>query len=287
MKRKKRANALAFLLLALAAASVCIFIMSGNLNTESAAASVPTASPPSMSDFVSAQVSGIDDTHFLELINGDYAVNGDSGETVSAWPTAPVSGSGVTLNETALDAVGKMFDAARTAGIGSLFISSGYRDYAEQEQTYDDAADKSYVQPPGHSEHETGLAADIMAVGFTGNTFAVSAPGKWLADNSWKYGFILRYPQGKQDITGIAYEPWHFRYVGLPHAYYCHENNLCLEEYLRFLKDGGGYEITLDGKNYSVFYEAPRDGIIEVPKSSPYEISDDNTGGYVITVWSD
>ena len=94
---------------------------------------------------------------------------------------------------------------------------------------------------PGTSEHHTGLAADIVTP--THQTldpeFADTDAGKWLQENAAEYGFILRYPEDKQDITEIIYESWHYRYVGVDHAMAIKENGLCLEEYLEILKDGG------------------------------------------------
>ena len=94
---------------------------------------------------------------------------------------------------------------------------------------------------PGTSEHHTGLAADIVTP--THQTldpeFADTAAGKWLQENAAEYGFILRYPEDKQDITKIIYESWHYRYVGVDHAKAITENELCLEEYLEILKEGG------------------------------------------------
>ncbi len=90
------------------------------------------------------------------------------------------------------------------------------------------------VAKPGTSEHHLGLAVDIV----DGNhqlldeTQEHTAVQQWLMDNSWKYGFILRYPTGKSEITGIIYEPWHYRYVGVKAAGEIHRNGLCLEEYL-------------------------------------------------------
>lgn len=264
---------------------------SAQAKSVNSAAVTPTSGVPklSMPNPISINVSEMDNTHFLELVNLDHPVDAepDGNEIISAWPTVPVITQDVTINKTALDAVNQILTAARAANVGSFYISSGYRDYADQKQTYNEAADKSYVQIPGHSEHETGLAADIMAVGVSQDALAASKQGQWLAANSWKYGLILRYPQGKQDVTGISYESWHFRYVGQPHAYYCYKNNLCLEEYIQFLKDNGGYEITFDNIKYSVFYETPKDGRIEVPEDLSYEVSDDNTGGYIVTAWSE
>ena len=235
---------------------------------------------------VPVNVKDITNTYFLELVNKEYGIQDASGSSlVPAWPTVPVLSKNITLNKTALEAIKETFSAASGAHIGSFYISSGYRSYADQARVYDLETDKFYAQTPGHSEHETGLAADIMVTGLTQNGMGSSPKGKWLDENSWEYGLIWRYPQDKQTITGISYEPWHFRYVGQPHAWYCQQNNLCFEEYIEFLKSSGGYGATLDGKKYSVLYEMPKNGIIYVPKGQNYNVSDDNTGGYIVTAW--
>jgi LAS superfamily LD-carboxypeptidase LdcB len=108
----------------------------------------------------------------------------------------------------------------------NICVNSGYRSREEQAMLYEEASDKSYVQPPGSSEHETGLAVDLL--------IPDDASQQWLTDNAWRYGFILRYPVEKESITGISYEPWHFRYVGLDIAAVCYQQNLCLEEYVDY-----------------------------------------------------
>ena len=89
------------------------------------------------------------------------------------------------------------------------------------------------VTVPGSSEHQIGLAVDIITADYTSldEGFGDTPAGKWLAENSCKYGFILRYPQGKEEITSIEYEPWHFRYVGTEAATVITENDICLEEF--------------------------------------------------------
>ena len=94
------------------------------------------------------------------------------------------------------------------------------------------------VAPPGSSEHQTGLAVDITLKDFLNYEyvlnyeFADTVQGKWLSKNSWKYGFIIRYNENKEEKTKFSYEPWHFRYVGVEHAKVMYELDLCLEEYL-------------------------------------------------------
>lgn len=138
----------------------------------------------------------------------------------------------------------EMFDDARGAGY-SLFVRAGYRSEEDQENLMEDKIEayrqegysqreaeheaEKWVAKPGTSEHELGLAVDINAEGQTdGNRLY-----QWLAEHSWKYGFILRYPAEKEEITGIDYEPWHFRYVGKQAAKEMYEQDLCLEEYVR------------------------------------------------------
>jgi D-alanyl-D-alanine carboxypeptidase len=236
------------------------------------------------------------DTRFLELINDDYPVNGEpSNETIiDVWPGVAVSTTAITLHEAAREAVLYMFDAADAQNIGPYYVTSGYRDEEEQRETFNEMADKSLVQPPGYSEHQAGLAMDIMAEGVKQFELADSPEGKWLADNSWRYGLLLRYTDDKSEFTGVAGEAWHFRYVGQPHAWFCYQNNLCLEEYIEHLRETGGYEAQLDGISYTVKYGRLGDGTAPEPDDGmqddgtqyeQYEISSDNTGGYVLTSW--
>ncbi len=128
-----------------------------------------------------------------------------------------------------------MFEAAKQDGI-KLFITSGFRSYNRQKELYNNyvardgkkAAD-TYSARPGHSEHQTGLAVDLNS---TANSFANTPEAKWIAENSYKYGFIVRYPKGKEHITGYIYEPWHVRYLGVEKATEVHNSGLCLEEFL-------------------------------------------------------
>ncbi len=129
----------------------------------------------------------------------------------------------------------EMVAAAKEAGF-ELWMSSGYRSYADQEYLYNgyvqrdgqEAAD-TYSARPGHSEHQTGLAFDLNGLSWD---FGDTPEGIWVAENCHKYGFILRYPKGKEEITGYTYEPWHIRYLGVEKATEVYESGLCLEEFL-------------------------------------------------------
>lgn len=129
----------------------------------------------------------------------------------------------------------KLFNAASSDGY-TLYILSGYRSYETQKNIYDYRKKQngkkyadSYTAEPGHSEHQTGLAVDLTN---KSNNFTGSKEAEWLSKNSYKYGFIIRYEQGKENITGYKYEPWHIRYVGCDIAKKIYESKISLEEYL-------------------------------------------------------
>lgn len=166
--------------------------------------------------------------------------------------TAPVTvvDNGQETDERCADELRQMLTDCRAAGYDPLVVS-GYRTHSQQIQDFDSMT-KMYVSGgyseedakamtaesvavPGTSEHEAALSADI---GCEHNTAIDSSQDqeevqKWLHENCWKYGYALRYPEGKQDITKIVYESWHYRYVGMTAAKVMYDENLCLEEYLK------------------------------------------------------
>lgn len=230
-------------------------------------------------------VNNIDDTRTLMLINSDYRLEKavDGFQTVSAYKIVPLSTSSIVLNENALNSINDWFDKAKDNGFEDFFVSSGYRSFDEQQEIYKNSEDKSFVQTAGASEHQSGFAADISVMGIGGNQLDSTKEGKWLAKTAWEFGFILRYPKDKTDITKISFEPWHFRYVGQPHAYFIYENGLCFEEYIEYLKANDGYSVVLDEISYSVYYCESKNDIIKIPMNCDYEISSDNTGGFIVT----
>jgi D-alanyl-D-alanine carboxypeptidase len=158
----------------------------------------------------------------------DYAV----GELVPLVHKVPVADAQVTVAAEVERPLRKLFAAARKAGHTRLYVASGYRTAEEQRDLWDEADDKSFVQRPGRSEHQTGLAVDLADLKVGQGKFGVSKAGRWLARTAWRYGFVLRYPAGKEQVTGISYEPWHYRYVGAAVAKACHQRHLVLEEYV-------------------------------------------------------
>ena len=137
-------------------------------------------------------------------------------------------------------AAGKLFSAAREQGI-FLYGISGYRSYERQKELYEErmkTADSSYVNlyiaPPGASEHQTGLALDVSCPSVDlqlEDYFSETKEGQWLSANAPLFGFVMRYPKGKEMITGYAWEPWHIRYVTKSLALYLTLTGLTLEEY--------------------------------------------------------
>lgn len=148
------------------------------------------------------------------------------------------------MRKEAAQALEKMFDAALDDGI-TLYGVSGYRSYARQKEIYNsnvlargkDETNKVSASP-GHSEHQTGLAIDISSYALKGSLseeFGTSVEGLWVAKHCAKYGFIIRYPKNRENITGYSYEPWHIRYVGKKTAKYIMKNGITLEEYYGYI----------------------------------------------------
>lgn len=134
----------------------------------------------------------------------------------------------------------KMQDDAFKSGF-HIMIDSGYRSYDYQKMVLDNLISKvgveeanSLVAPPGASEHQSGLAFDVAYIingNYSDKIEENQIETKWLFENAYKYGFILRYPKGKEEITGYKFEPWHYRFVGLELANLLQEENITLEEY--------------------------------------------------------
>ena len=146
----------------------------------------------------------------------------------------------------------EMMKAMKKDGITNIWIQSTYRSIEYQKQLYDNKINEylskgatkeqaealtfEYINRPGESEHNLGLAVDFNNVD---DDFENTKAYNWLSVNAKDYGFVMRYPEEKADITGIAYEPWHWRYVGKEHSYKMEELDMCLEEYIEYLENGG------------------------------------------------
>ncbi|KOP72665.1 hypothetical protein AMS59_17310 [Lysinibacillus sp. FJAT-14745] len=171
---------------------------------------------------------------------------------------------------------------AEEDGFSNFLISSGFRGFDEQAKLYKEMGSNRAL-PAGYSEHNLGLSLDV---GSTQGKMEVAPEGEWIAKNAWKYGFTLRYPEDKTDITGIMNEPWHIRYVGLPHSAIMKEKNFVLEEYLDYLKEEKHISATVNGQKYEVFYyPVTKNTTINVPANLRYEISGNNMDGVIVTVF--
>ncbi len=167
------------------------------------------------------EVNGVTTINGVIIVNKSYSLPSDYG-------------NGLTTDT--LKAFQEMQNAAKEENL-NLFIRSGFRSYLDQTIVYDKWVKKdgqevadTYSARPGYSEHQTGLAMDLNSID---QDFADTKEFAWLNENAYKYGFILRYPQEKEEITGYIYEPWHYRYVGveLSKELYNNGNWLTLEEY--------------------------------------------------------
>lgn len=196
----------------------------------------PAASDPPASDVTTLQL--VDKQHALP---SDY-VPPDLAPVPAAY-VAP--GYGATLNETALAALQQMLDSAHALGY-DVRVVSGYRSYADQQYTFDywvrqlgEVEVERVSARPGKSEHQLGTTADLGSAAFGWDLreeFGSTPEGQWLEAHSPEYGFALSYPNGKEDITGYAYEPWHFRYIGDEAAAAYAASALTLNQYLAMLQ---------------------------------------------------
>lgn len=172
-------------------------------------------------------------------------------------PTKEALSENIYMRPEAAAALEELFAGAMSEDI-TLFATSGFRSYSTQKAIFDrkletmsEKAANASVAKPGYSEHQTGLAMDVEGLSSLGSglveDFGETPEGKWLAAHAHEYGFILRYPKGKTDITGYIYEPWHIRYVGREAAEEIYAQDLTLEEYIlkvrgdrvEFLEQGG------------------------------------------------
>ncbi|MCM3357165.1 M15 family metallopeptidase [Psychrobacillus sp. MER TA 171] len=188
--------------------------------------------------------------------------------------------SEITVHKDLLTPMQDMFKAAEKDGMIHFKLNSGFRTGIDQQKLYEELGSQ-YALPAGYSEHQSGLSIDI---GSTEGMMEYTLEAEWLAQHAPEFGFILRYPENKVEVTGIAFEPWHFRYVGKPHSLIMTKEDLVLEEYLAFIKEKGEYETTIEGKHYQIRYVKPEQlKIMELLKTNQDEISGDNLGGIIIT----
>lgn len=255
----------------------------------------------------------------LILVNGEHAYRFPEGEKQTVFygnksPAYVLNGVSLSIDSDLFPIFDKMLvDFSEATGCKEVLITSGYRTYADQEKIMASrvasmGAEKAamYVAEPGHSEHHSGLAIDMVI--FTGGQqyyFPDHKDGAWIIENAPDYGFILRYTEEMAELTGCAAEPWHYRYVGTPHARLITDMGLCYEQYVEYLhgftwagtrlfiaEDGTtttGDGFTLPDGGYMVYYvpataDAAETEIPLPPGYENYEISGDNVNGFFVTV---
>lgn len=235
------------------------------------------------------------DSGLLMLVSKAHPVSSDYVPSLVELTDCNTAGSTRKLRAEAADAFARMYADMVADGVTVCNVISGYRSYDYQNQLVEKkiaqrmasglSRQNAYNQvtmstaPAGASEHQLGLALDLSIGTSSSNSFGNTAAGKWLSEHAWKYGFIRRYHESKSSLTGIVDEPWHYRYVGIPHAQLMVENDWCLEEYIAALKDCGSLTLTDENATYHVYWtqdeSAEFNGIVD--------ISRDNMGGWIIT----
>jgi len=177
---------------------------------------------------------------YLMLINKYHYVEEDFVPEDIVRASASYAYENRRLKRRAYEAFKTLADDAKRDG-HTMVISSGYRTFAQQEEVWRSIyslqgtrrADQ-FAARPGHSEHHTGYAIDIADFFDLEDNFGATESYQWMIINAYRFGFILRYPKDKENITGYSYEPWHFRYVGLEVAKYIQNNNITFDEYWEF-----------------------------------------------------
>jgi len=205
-----------------------------------------------------------------------------------------VLGENYYLRESVIEPLNEMMgDYISEKGYNTVAVISGFRSLEAQQRALDQSIarfgrDEALRRTaiPGHSEHHTGIAVDFgIYSGGSTSTFTGDGITSWFRQNSYRYGFILRYPQDKTRITNTMYEPWHFRYVGIPHSYIMYQNNWCLEEYIEHLR---GYTFEepfvaeCEGVEYRIYIT--EDTAVPVPYDTLFDISGNNIDGFIVTV---
>ena len=225
-----------------------------------------------------------------------------------------VSTTETYIQKPALDAFSELMnDLYENSGCDDVIVVSAYRSVEKQQSIYQDRLDRygseyaaAYVADPGYSEHHTGLAMDLSIYTENGLTYDIEdySECKWFNENYDRYGYILRYPEDKAGITSINYEGWHYRYVGLPHSIIMDKLNLCLEEYIDYLRaytvDSKVLKYTSNGSVITdakygdeissgdtvIYYVPASDSTstdIPVPDGVTPRISGNNVDGFIVT----
>lgn len=203
------------------------------------------------------------------------------------------------LNKTMAKMLNKMLvDFRKATNKKDIIVTSGYRSLEAQEQILNEKVDNlgdteaiKWAMLPGYSEHHSGYAVDIGI--YTDDHIYISYKGQepynWINEHCFEYGIIRRYAEDKSDLTGISNEAWHYRYVGIPHAYIMRARDMCLEEYIDYLRNftyDKQHLIADIGKEEYEIYFVPAQAKaynIPVPENMAYSLSGNNMDGFIVT----
>lgn len=263
-----------------------------------------TAIVPTLPDNITELTVRSDELHCgeLMLINNDFAyvdsispavIKKESPADVYTYKSSDyvILDTSIDLNPTVITNLNTLFaDYKAYCGKVNIMINAAWRSIEQQEAIF---AEKGgdIAANPGYSEHHSGYALDICIYeNGKGRTFADEEPYVWIPQNCSKYGFIRRYPESKTALTGITYEPWHYRYVGIPHATYMTQNSLTLEEYIDLLKQypfsAEHLTVTENNTEYEIWYVPAANELtsVPVPNDREYTLSGNNVDGFIVTV---
>ena len=240
------------------------------------------------------------DLHRGELILVNAAHACCTGEALSLVPAQ--EGSSVLLHRRAAVLLHALM--AEIDGWSGIVPVSGWRSHNAQKRIYADslwengaAFTQAFVALPGHSEHQTGLAIDLglrqERVDFLCPDFPYEGLCQTFRERAADYGFVLRYPAGKESVTGIAHEPWHFRFVGMPHSFLLSQENLVLEEYVDLLRGhplGRPLCAEIRGHAFRISFLDARElaqAQLAADDAAPLHVSGNNVDGYILTEWGE
>ena len=207
----------------------------------------------------------------LMLINEEFLLPEDFSPEVTEYKN-----TGVIMNSCAIPAYTRLSADILQKYKKKLLIKSSFRTEEEQKDT---EGIEGFVAQPGASEHQAGLALDVYVPYFAGSAFPKTDAGRFINLESWRYGFIMRYPFDKTDITHIGYEPWHIRYTGQPHAEIIYKNSLTLEEYILQMEENVLYA------SCGYWITRQRGDRFQLPENfQSVTVSPDNTGCFIFTM---
>ena len=205
------------------------------------------------------------------------------------------------LNEEVMKPLNNLlYDFYKEKNVNDVMVLSAYRTLDDQTRIYNERVESlgkeeagKWVATPKGSEHHTGYSFDFTRYTDAGVFLDFENKGvyKWIDQNAYRYGFIVRYPEEKSSLTGISFEPWHYRYVGKPHASVMVKEDMVLEEYIEYIKkfQFGKKHLKItdfDGINYEIYFVKASEGNtqVPVPKNDSYQISGNNIDGFIVTV---